>query len=52
MKEIMKVEGSNRYKTPHMKRGSKEKNCTLPKNITCEYMLIEHVMNKLATVEE
>lgn len=48
MKEIMKVHGSNKFKTPHMSKGRLERQGQLPLQITCEAMLVEEAKAKLA----
>ncbi|XP_010474143.1 PREDICTED: uncharacterized protein LOC104753613 [Camelina sativa] len=45
MLEIMKVVGSNKYKIPHMKKSTLERNGLLPKQLSCDAMLLEHVLN-------
>lgn len=41
MKEIMRVEGSNRYKIQHINKNGLERNGNLPKQISCEYDLVQ-----------
>ncbi|XP_074266633.1 uncharacterized protein LOC141589912 [Silene latifolia] len=51
MIEIMKIEGSNRYKIPHMNKARMERLGTLPKQIVCDRSLIENVTNQLRTMQ-
>jgi hypothetical protein len=48
LKEAMKVQGSNKYKIPHMKKGSLERQGRLPVQIPCEAELIAEATAKLA----
>ena len=47
-KEAMKVHGSNKFKIPHMKKQSLERQGCLPLQITCEAPLVADAMAKLA----
>lgn len=48
LKESMKVAGSNKYKIPHMKKGTLERQGRLPLQIICEASLVVDAMIKLA----
>ncbi|XP_074377622.1 uncharacterized protein LOC141719139 [Apium graveolens] len=48
MLEIMKTQGSNRYKIPHMNKGRLEKDDNLPRQLTCDVKLIEETHILLA----
>jgi hypothetical protein len=43
-----KVYGSNKYKLPHMKKGTLERQGTLPLQVHCEESLVHEAMEKLA----
>ncbi|XP_074291911.1 uncharacterized protein LOC141618730 [Silene latifolia] len=51
MVEIMKIEGSNRYKIPHINKARMERLGILLKQIVCDPSLIENVTNKLRTMQ-
>lgn len=44
----MKVHGSNKFKIPHMKKNTLERQGRLPLQITCETTLVADAMAKLA----
>ncbi|WVZ91009.1 hypothetical protein U9M48_037242 [Paspalum notatum var. saurae] len=48
LKEAMKTGGGNKFKIPHMKKGTLERLGRLPVQITCEHTLIAQAMSKLA----
>ncbi|KAJ1261104.1 hypothetical protein BS78_09G002700 [Paspalum vaginatum] len=48
LKEAMKTGGGNKFKIPHMKKGTLERLGRLPVQITCESTLIAQAMAKLA----
>ncbi|KAL5717415.1 hypothetical protein ACHQM5_010420 [Ranunculus cassubicifolius] len=48
MREIMKVEGSNKYKIPHMNKARWEREGNLPTQVSCDYNLVQNVLNMLA----
>ncbi|KAL3519040.1 hypothetical protein ACH5RR_021629 [Cinchona calisaya] len=43
MIEVMKANGSNNYKVPHMNKSQLERNCYLPKQLNCDSNLLERV---------
>lgn len=47
MREIMKVEGSNKYKIPHVNKAALEREGRLPMQITCDLAVVQNVMNLL-----
>ncbi|XP_010445048.1 PREDICTED: uncharacterized protein LOC104727658 [Camelina sativa] len=47
MQEIMKVGGSNKYKTPHMSKSVLERDDQLPIQISCDPLLVQSVLNTL-----
>jgi hypothetical protein len=47
MVEIMKIKGSNRYKTPHMKKDSMYNQGELPSQLSCDPSLIQEVTQYL-----
>jgi hypothetical protein len=47
-KEAMKVQGSNKYKIPHVKKQSLERQGRLPVQIACEAELVAEASAKLA----
>jgi hypothetical protein len=49
LKETMKVHGSNKYNLPHMKKGTLERQGSLPVQVHCERSLVYEAMQKLAT---
>ena len=51
MREIMTVEGSNKYKIAHINKQRLEREGRLPVQITCDYDLVERTMNILRNNE-
>lgn len=49
MQEIMKVQGKNTYKIPHLKKAIMEKEGNLPLQMSCNHVLVCDVINYLAT---
>lgn len=49
MQEIMKVQGENTYKIPHLKKAIMEKEGNLPSQMSCDRLLVRDVINYLAT---
>lgn len=49
MQEIMKVQGENTYKIPHLKKAIMEKKGNLPSQMSCDRLLVRDVINYLAT---
>lgn len=47
MREIMKIEGSNKYKIPHVKKDALEREGRLPTQVSCDYNLVQTVRNTL-----
>jgi hypothetical protein len=47
MVEIMKIKGSNRYKTPRMKKDSMYNQGELPSQLSCDPSLIQEVTQYL-----
>jgi hypothetical protein len=47
MIEIMKAEGSNKYKVPHFKKGRLERQQEIPTQVRCDPELVKKVMNYL-----
>lgn len=48
MREIMKQGGSNKYKIPHVNKGRLERESRLPTRVSCDYDLVQNVMNLVA----
>ena len=48
MREAMKVQGSNKFKIPHVKKQTLERQGRLPWQIACEAPLVAEAMAKLA----
>lgn len=48
MLEVMKTQGSNRYKIPHMNKERLEKDEKLPSQLSCDLKLIEETQRLLA----
>ncbi|KAG2276843.1 hypothetical protein Bca52824_059398 [Brassica carinata] len=49
MKEIMKTGGDNKYKIPHMKKATLDRENRLPLQISCDVSLVQSVMATLAS---
>jgi len=49
MKEIMKVGGENKYKIPHMKKATLDREGRLPLQISCDVSLVQSVIDTLAS---
>ena len=49
MQEIMRVQGENKYKIPHMKKSVLEKEGNLPLQLSCDPILVQDVINYLST---
>ena len=47
MKEILKVNGGNNYRIPHIGKGRLERQGSLPLTIDCEHNLIDQVTSYL-----
>jgi hypothetical protein len=47
-KETMKAHGSNKFKIPHMKKGTLERQGRLPLQIHCEPRLVHEANERLA----
>ena len=47
MREILKVEGSNRYKIPHVNKARLDREGLLPTQIVCDPIVIQNVRNQL-----
>jgi len=47
LKETMKVRGCNKFKIPHMKKGTLEKEGRLPLQISCEASLLADAIASL-----
>ncbi|XP_010456775.1 PREDICTED: uncharacterized protein LOC104738274 [Camelina sativa] len=52
MQEIMKVGGSNKYKTPHMSKSALERDDQLPIQISCDPVLVQSVFRYTNKREE
>lgn len=48
MREIMKHGGSNKYKIPHVNKDRLEREGRLPTQVSCDYDLVQSVMNLVA----
>lgn len=48
MREILKIEGSNKYKIPHVNKSRLEREGGLPTQVSCDYNLVQNVMTMLA----
>lgn len=51
MIEIMKVKGSNKYKTPHMKKDVMLRQATLPTTLNCDQELVAEISELLQGME-
>ncbi|KAG2253327.1 hypothetical protein Bca52824_083463 [Brassica carinata] len=49
MKDIMKTGGDNKYKIPHMKKATLDRENRLPLQISCDVSLVQSVMATLAS---
>ncbi|XP_019097494.1 PREDICTED: uncharacterized protein LOC109131248 [Camelina sativa] len=49
MQEIMKVRGSNKYKIPHLKKSTLEREGNLPSQMACDSVLVRDAITYLAT---
>jgi hypothetical protein len=48
LQETMRVHGSNKYNLTHMKKGTLERQGSLPLQVHCETTLVNGAMEKLA----
>ena len=46
MIEIMKVDGGNNYRLPHMSKGKLEREGRLPERLGCDYALVQQVIQQ------
>jgi hypothetical protein len=47
MKEVMKIRGSNKYDTPHIRKEMLERQGCLPLQLGCEVSLVHEVMGQI-----